>query len=63
LALWYFNPHNWTQIIVSVLLFLNGTLSFFTDTQSKFVIKLKGLLQIIAVSLAVILLIKTFSAG
>lgn len=60
LAAWYFNQHNLTQIIVSGLLILNGTLSFFTNTQSKSLIRLKEFIQIVAVTLAVILLIKTF---
>lgn len=60
LAVWYFDWHNRTQIIVSVLLALNGTLSFLTNTQSKFLTKLKKFIQIVAVTIAVILLIKLY---
>jgi hypothetical protein len=63
LTIWYFNQHNLTQIIVSGLLVLNGVLSFFTNTQSKLLVRLKGFIQIVAITLAVILLIKTFFIG
>jgi hypothetical protein len=63
LAVWYFNWHDWTQIIVSTLLMLNGTLSFLTDTQSKFLASSKKFIQIIAVAIVSFLFIKLFFAG
>jgi hypothetical protein len=60
LAVWYFNQHNSTQIIVSVLLVLNGVLSFFTNTQSEFLIKSKKYIQIVALTIVVILIVKLF---
>ena len=63
LAVWYFDWHNWTQIIISVLLVLNGTLSFLTDTQSKFLTKSKKFIQIVALTIVVILLIKLYLTG
>ena len=63
LAVWYFEWHNGTRIIVSVLLILNGTLSFLTDTQSKFLTKSKKFIQIVALTIVVIITIKLFFIG
>jgi hypothetical protein len=63
LAVWYFEWHNGTRIIVSILLILNGTLSFLTDTQSKFLTKSKKFIQIAALTIVVMLTIKLFFIG
>jgi hypothetical protein len=63
LAVWYFDWHDWNRIFTSVLLFLSGIIGFLTDTQSKSLTKLKELLQIIAVTIVFIFLIKLIFVG
>ncbi len=60
LGIWYFDWHSWSLITVSIILFLSGILGFLPNPKSKFLTKSKTLIQIITVTLAVILIIKTF---
>ena len=62
-AVWYFNWQSWNQILVSVLLFLGGVITFLADSQSKPVIKLKNSLQVISGVAIVIFLIKLLFVG
>ena len=63
LAIWYFDWQNWNQIFISTLLFLSGVIGFLIDAQSKFLTKVKKLLQIIAGVIVVILLVKLLFVG
>ena len=63
IAIWYFDRLNGNQIFVSVLLFMSGIIGFLVGTQSKFLIKLKERLQIIAGIIVVVLLVKLIFVG
>jgi hypothetical protein len=59
-GIWYFDWHSWNHIIVSVLLFLGGSVGFLTDAKSKFLMKVKRFIQIFGLMILILYLIKLF---
>jgi hypothetical protein len=62
-ALWYFDWHSWNQFFVSILLFLGGIYGLLTETQSKFLIKIRKVIFIVVLPIVVVFLIKLLFVG
>lgn len=63
IAIWYFDWQSWSQIFISILLFLSGIVNLLVDKQSVFLVKLKKRLQVIAGIFVVIIFIKLIFFG
>ena len=62
-AIWYFDWQSCNHIIISILLFLGGINSFLPNPQSKFLVKIKKLIQIIVYVLIIFFLVKLLFVG
>jgi hypothetical protein len=57
-AVWCFNQHNWSQILIAGLFSLSAVITFLTDAQSKILIGIRQFLIIIAFFFAALLFFK-----
>ncbi len=62
-AIFVLDVKSWNQIIVSVLLFIGGTLMLTVDVDSTAIRKVRGVLSLVAVAISVALIIKILTVG
>jgi hypothetical protein len=62
-AIFVLDMKSWNQIIVSVLLFLGGTLMLTAEIDSTTIRRVRGVLSFVAVAISVALIIKILTVG
>jgi hypothetical protein len=62
-AIFVLDMKSWNQIIVSLLLFLGGTLMLTAGVDSPAIRKVRGVLSLVAVAISVALIIKILTVG
>jgi hypothetical protein len=62
-AIFVLDVKSWNQIIVSVLLFLGGTLMLTAEIDSTTIRRVRGVLSFVAVAISVALIIKILTVG
>jgi hypothetical protein len=62
-AIFVLDMKSWNQIIVSVLLFLGGTLMLTAEVDSTAIRRVRGVLSFVAVAISVALIIKILTVG